>query len=295
MLHTCRGIISGTLFALCAAYFLSVSAAYALDLNISVTIPGSSTPVIGGGGGGVVLPASNVRLSGLAFPGAILTFLRDGVVIGTDVAGGGGYFTREFLVSPGAATFGIWARDQFGFISPTVSVAFDIQDGLLADITSLALPPTIAHDSVSSNGSLKIYGSAFPGSTVRIFNNNAPFNPPFVATASGNGIWEYRIPRDGFNPRNFSYKANYQDEQSGILSPFSNDLTLQLSTCMNSDFSGDGVVNLTDLSILLFYWGRPVPTGGLSNACVDRNQDRVIDLQDFSILMYEWSLTYQVQ
>jgi hypothetical protein len=294
MLHTRRGIISGSLILLCAAYFLSAPLAFAVDLNISVTIPGSSTPS-GGGGGGIVLPASNVRLSGLAFPGAILTFLRNGAVIGTDVAGAGGYFSREFLVAPGTATFSIWARDRYGLISPTVSISFDILDGLLADITSIALPPTIAHDSVSSNGSLKIYGSAFPGSTVRIFNNNAPFNAPFTVAAGSNGVWDYRIQRDGFNPRNFSYKANYQDERTGILSPFSDNLELRLSTCSNSDFNGDGAVNLTDLSILLFYWGRPVPASGLSNACVDRNQDRVIDLQDFSILMYEWSLTYQLQ
>lgn len=294
MLHTRRGIILAVLFLLGAVYFLSAPSALALDLNISVTIPGSSTPG-GGGGGGVVLLASNVRLSGLAFPGAILTFLRNGAVIGTDVAGGGGYFTREFLVAPGMATFSIWARDRFGLISPSVSVSFDVLDGSLADITSIAVPPTIAHDPVSSNGSLKIYGSAFPGSTVRIFNNNAPFSAPFTAITSNNGIWDYRIPRDGFNPRNFSYKANYQDERMGILSPFSDNLELRLSTCVNSDFNGDGVVNLTDLSILLFYWGRPVPVSGLANACVDRNQDKLIDLQDFSILMYEWSLTYQVQ
>lgn len=272
------------------------SCARAADLNITITVPGSSTPEVGGNGnGGVIAPTATVSLSGLAYPGSNLTFLRNGVVIGTGSAASDGTFLREFLTTPGEATFSVWARDRFNLISPTISVSFNLEAGSVANIESLALPPTIGHESVGADGSLTIYGSAFPRSIVRIFNNNAPFSAPFEAVAGADGVWRYKALRGAFNPRAFSYKANYQSERLGILSPFSSDLELTLETCANSDFNGDGSINLTDLSILLFYWGRPIPNSGLTNGCVDRNQDRIVDLQDFSILMYEWTLKYEIQ
>jgi hypothetical protein len=296
MLHLRRGIIRISFLSLvtCGVFFLG-RLAFATDLTISITIPGTSTPELGGGGGGTVIaPRANVSLSGLAYPSANMTFLKDGAVIGTDTAAVSGTFWREFIVGSGQASFGVWARDRFGLLSPTISVSFEVVDGSQANVESIALPPTIAHEKIGSDGSLVIYGSAFPRSTVRIFNNNAPFAPPFETIAGTDGVWRYRVSREAFNPRSFSYKASYQYEPLGILSPFSLNLELRLETCVSSDFNGDGVINLTDLSILLFYWGRPLPKTGLANGCVDRNQDQVIDLQDFSILMYEWTVKYEL-
>ncbi len=295
MLYFRRGKIQGALLltALLLCLFLPRISQAALGTNISLTITGSSTDDGGGGGGASFPERANVSLSGLAYPFSILTFLQNGVIVGTDIAEPNGTFSREFLVDPGAVTFSIWARDRDGLISPAVSVGFVIEEGALATIESLALPPTIAHRQVGADGSLVIYGSAFPGSMVRLFNNVNTFSAPFETVASADGRWEYRLTRGTFNARNFSYKANYQDEGSGILSPFSHNLELRLVTCLNSDFNGDGVINLTDLSILLFYWGRTIPKTGLTNECVDRNQDQTVDLIDFSILMYEWTLKYQ--
>ncbi len=298
MLHPRRGIIQLSFWALLVFCGLSVGViASANDLTISITIPGSSTPEIGGNGnaGGVLAPTATVSLSGLAYPSANLTFLKDGAVIGTGQAAASGLFTREFVTTPGVASFGIWARDRFNLLSPTISVSFDVARGSVANITSLALPPTIAHYQVADDGSLTLYGSAFPKSSVRIFNNNAPFAPPFETVALADGTWRYRIPRESVNAKLFSYKANYQYEPLAILSPFSSNLELKLETCVSSDFNGDGAVNLTDLSILLFYWDRPLPKTGLANGCVDRNQDQRVNLKDFSILMYEWTLKYELQ
>lgn len=296
MLLPRRGIIQFLLLlaSICLCLFRS-AAVSAVDLSISLTITGSSTQSQAvHSGGGVVTPTGNVELSGLAFPFAGLTFLRDGVVIGTDIAASDGTFKRVFVTGSGVATFGVWARDKFGLISPTASVAFEVKDGSVSRVSGIALPPTIAHKSIGGDGSLEIYGSAFPGSVIRVFNNITPFTPPLTASVGADGVWHYTIPRGGFNVRSFSYKANYQYERLGIISPFSDNLELRLATCMNSDFNHDGYVNLTDLSILLYYWGRSVPKTGLTNECVDRNQDQIVDLRDFSILMYEWTVKYQL-
>jgi|GEM_PF-2174159 len=297
MLHRKRGIIQLSILVFAALFcsILGADIASADDLTISITIPGSSTPSGGGSNNNVITsPVANVALSGLAYPGATLTFLRDGAVIGTSVAQGDGTFAREFIVNPGVATFAVWARNRDGLISPTVSIAFEVTDNSVSRIELLALSPTIAHEQVAADGSLTVYGSAFPQSVVRLFNNINTFAAPFTVTAQGDGSWKYALPHGTFNPQNFSYKANYQYERLGIISPFSETLELRLVTCLNSDFNGDREVNLTDLSVLLFYWGRAVPKTGPINECVDRNQDQIIDLKDFSILMYEWTLKYEL-
>ncbi len=294
MVYRKSRIIYFSFFLLLAllAQILFIGSIRATDLTIMLTIPGSSTPV-SGGSGGAPQPVGNVRISGFAYPGAIVTFLRDGAVIGTEVAEASGRFERLFLVDPGSATFGLWARDRYGLISPTVNISFTLTEGSVAEIDLVSLPPTIGHEHITEGGALTMYGSAFPASVVRVFNNINTFTAPLTTVAGANGRWEYKLAREEFNPGNFSYKANYQYEPQSILSPFSSDLALHLVTCSNSDFNNDGAINLTDLSILLYYWGRPLPKSGLANGCVDRNGDQTVNLVDFSILMYEWTVKYQ--
>ena len=54
------------------------------------------------------------------------------------------------------------------------------------------------------------------------------------------------------------------------------------AACPNADLNKDGRVNLTDFSILLYYWGT-------DNACADQNQNGIVDLVDFSIMMFYWT------
>lgn len=292
-----RGILRTALSIFIALPLLfQANFVYALDLNISITIPGSSTPVEGGGGSYPYETSdAHVLMSGFAYPYAILTFLRSGVVIGTAVAGSNGLFSRSFSVEPGVASYAVWARDRSGLISPTVSVTLDVAEDSEVRIDSLSLPPTIAHEHIGEDGSLTLYGSAFPRSTVRVFNNISSFILQLTIATDFDGDWTYTFDKSAFNPRNFAYKANYQIEERGILSPFSSILELKLTTCLNSDYNQDGAVNITDLSILLFYWGRPLSASAITNVCVDRNQDQTVDLKDFSVLMYEWTAKYELQ
>ena len=49
------------------------------------------------------------------------------------------------------------------------------------------------------------------------------------------------------------------------------------------DLNNDGFVNLTDFSILLFYWNT-------SNANADINGDGIVNLTDFSIMLFHWGV-----
>jgi len=53
----------------------------------------------------------------------------------------------------------------------------------------------------------------------------------------------------------------------------------------NPDFNDDGRVDISDLSILLYWWGKSGP--GI--ASYDLNNDGIIDIVDASILFYHWT------
>jgi len=54
-----------------------------------------------------------------------------------------------------------------------------------------------------------------------------------------------------------------------------------------ADFNGDGAINITDVSILLYYFGKDVGTN-LASAPYDLNKDGTVNITDVSILLYYW-------
>ncbi len=85
-------------------------------------------------------------------------------------------------------------------------------------------------------------------------------------------------------------KALFQVETDGniIKSGFSRSISFHVGKvggevpCPEADLNHDGRVNLTDFSILLYYWGT-------DNTCADQNQNGNVELIDFSIMMYYWT------
>ncbi|KKQ46505.1 MAG: hypothetical protein US65_C0037G0007 [Candidatus Yanofskybacteria bacterium GW2011_GWC2_37_9] len=60
----------------------------------------------------------------------------------------------------------------------------------------------------------------------------------------------------------------------------STDVTLNIP----GDCNADGAINLTDFSVLAFWYKKQNPP-----VCVDINKDNIVDLIDFSILAYYWN------
>jgi len=53
----------------------------------------------------------------------------------------------------------------------------------------------------------------------------------------------------------------------------------------HGDINKDGSIDITDFSILMYYWQDTPP----SNPCADINKDGTVDLVDFSIMLYWWT------
>ena len=57
---------------------------------------------------------------------------------------------------------------------------------------------------------------------------------------------------------------------------------------LSADLNCDGNVNLTDVAILLSFWGKD-PSGATSCKSPDINQDGKVNLADFSVMMSQWT------
>ena len=55
--------------------------------------------------------------------------------------------------------------------------------------------------------------------------------------------------------------------------------------CKGADLNFDNKINITDFSILLYFWNQKKS----ANPCADINFDGIVNIVDFSIMMYWWT------
>ncbi|OGG65187.1 hypothetical protein A2929_02045 [Candidatus Kaiserbacteria bacterium RIFCSPLOWO2_01_FULL_45_25] len=238
---------------------------------------------------------ARVVISGYAFPGSTVTALVDGKSVTTDRAdNSGNYSVTIDAIARGVYTFGVYATDSAGTKSSTFSTSFTVTGARTSTLSNINLSPTVkaTPDPVNPGQSLTLSGYALPNSTVTIENEKdkvAASRQSFTATAAGNGSWSINVPTSGFT--NGTYKARAKSAQTdGATTNFSN-YTLygvgqQATRPINADLNRDSKVNLTDFSILLFWWNT---NGGTSNPSADINSDGKVNLTDFSILLFNWT------
>ena len=60
-----------------------------------------------------------------------------------------------------------------------------------------------------------------------------------------------------------------------------NDNTIDICQCLSEDVNGDEVVDISDINILIAYWGTSEPIA-------DINNDNIVDVNDLMVLIWEW-------
>lgn len=238
---------------------------------------------------------ARVIISGYAFPGSTVTALVDGKTVTTArAANDGTYSVTVDEIARGVYTFGVYATDAAQTRSSTFSTSFTVTGARTSALSNINLSPTVkaTPDPVNPGQALTLSGYALPNSTVTIENEKdkvVASRQSFTATAGSNGSWSVNVPTSGFT--NGTYKARAKSAQTdGISTNFSN-YTLygvgqQATRPINADLNRDGKVNLTDFSILLFWWNS---NGGTSDPSADINSDGRVNLTDFSILLFNWT------
>ncbi len=293
------GAANGTVGDLCS------SACVQLSPPISTTTPPTPPPPpppppppSSSGGGGAfsgnipVRAQTRVILQGKAYPGSTVNILKDGEVAGIASADSSADFNYETSnVTPGGTTFGFWATDSKGIRSITFTTTFQVTQNAVTTVSNVYLPPTIdiKDKKVSLGDIINSLGTTAPLAKVSLFVDKEP-EARAIATSSGSGAWSAAIPTDLLSNEAFhAVKAMFEIFGTGAQakSGYSQALNFYVGSknvrvLGTGDLNGDGKVNLTDFSILLFHWGT-------SSTVADINGDGKVDLTDFSILLFNWT------
>jgi cysteine-rich repeat protein len=260
--------------------------------------PPTPPPSSGGGGGGYSggsfsLPnPTKVVIEGVAYPGASVNILYNGAAIGVVQADtGGNFYFSTTNVSPGVATFGLWAQDALGLKSVALTTTVTLTANAQTTISGELLPPTISIDKrqLQKGQTLTISGQSAPSATVETYIHSG--NDITLTTSTDQqGNWQVSFDTQPLqNNALHTVNADFITSSNGAM--MRSEISQSVSFFVGSgsggksylaDLNGDGKVNLADFSILLYYWGT-------HTSFADLNGDGIVDLPDLSILLYYWT------
>ncbi|HSX57780.1 MAG TPA: hypothetical protein VLE47_00720 [Candidatus Saccharimonadales bacterium] len=226
------------------------------------------------------VPSSTATFTGLAPASSVVTIKTDGAVSGTTVTNSSGVFSKSVIGSPGVHDFALYLTDTSGRTTPeTVFNNVTLINQLDTPINNILLSPTIelSKTSMFSGESVNIFGQGSPGSTIHIILNGSEIYSSVIGSGSDYSF----ASSSGYSLGNnsiysFLTRSGYTDSINSFTQ------NLALSNCRRSDLNCDGHVNLTDFSILMYWWDSAGPTG-------DTNHDGKVGLIDFSIMLFDWT------
>ncbi len=255
------------------------------------------------GGGGLTPPGTpyqsgdgEVTITGYAFPQSDVVVLVDGKIARTVRAGGSGSFSVTLAqIARGAYAFGVYGVDRNNVKSSTFSTTFTVTGARATTLSNINVMPSISvsPNPVTPGTQLTVKGYSIPNATVTIENQNDKTSvglQTFTATSDGSGAWQVTVPTDSFKNGTYKVRAKAKQDASGISTSFSAYTFYGVGQAAQvprgSDLNRDGKVNLTDFSILLYWWNT---NGGNSNPPADINGDGKVTLTDFSIMIFNWT------
>lgn len=237
---------------------------------------------------------ARVIISGFAFPNSTITFLVDGKIARTVRSGGSGSYSVTLdAIAKGAYTFGVYGEDPSKVKSSTFSTSFTVTGGRTSELTNINVVPSIkaSPDPVNPGETLTVTGYGLPNSIITLQNGKqkASLNSESSATADGSGKWTTTLNTSSFSKGTYQIRAK-SEQTGGNKTNFSAytyyGVGEKASGNLNADLNRDGKINLTDFSILLFWWNS---NGGDSDPPADINSDGKVTLTDFSILLFNWT------
>lgn len=277
----------------------------------TTTVPGATTTTTssgGGGGGGGGLPpiTTKVVFSGLAYPSSKIYILKNGVLAVQSIAGPDAKFQVDLInISEGNYNFSIWAEDINSIKSLSYGFSVHITNNVTTTISGILLPPTIDIDKteVRKGDPVTVFGQTVPSAIINIaVNSTNEIRDKIVA--GKDGLYRYLINSTNLDYGNHDVQTNVyvvdEDLESiynskfafivGTKNVFKTSTTPKKTVCpIKGDINGDCRVNLTDFSILAYWWGK----GSDSNILLAMDKklyaDGKIDLRDFSIMAYYWT------
>lgn len=254
-----------------------------------------------GGGGGFESTNDPYRagegrviVSGYSFPGSKVTILVDGKLTQTIAANNNGQYSVTLdAIARGVYTFGVYATDKSNVKSSTFSTSFTVSGARTTELSNINVMPSVkvSPNPVTPGQPVIISGYSIPNAVVTVENGKQKSSilKTETTTSNSSGAWTISLDTSSFS--NGTYQVHAKAKQDSGASTNFSDYTYYgvgqaADVPLNPDLNRDGKVNLTDFSILLFWWNS---NGGDSNPPADINQDGRVTLTDFSILLFNWT------
>ncbi len=252
----------------------------------------------GGSSGGVDLSTGtdSAVFTGTAYPGSIVTLLKNGVIAAEVPASPNGTFNITLRnIKAGTYSFGIIAEDANRMKSTLNLYTVYVASGVSTQVQGIFLPPTITTDKseVKRGDPIVLLGSAAPNAQITLLiHSDIQLTKKTVSNSSG--AWLYKL--DSLELELGQHEAKSRAATEDDLSLFSDPLAFAVGTVNRTreaisspqkkscDLNGDTKVNLLDFSIIAYWYKR---TGFPLK--VDLTSDGKIDLSDVSILAYCWT------
>lgn len=242
----------------------------------------------------VEYPHARIQISGFTQPSTFIFFSAGETIIGTDLAAPLGTFSKLFsALEPGTHRINLYGVDTASRTTSIVPLNISAPAYQTTTISNLLLSPTISihANTILQGDPIHATGSAYPGTEITLMTDT-PLRT-YTASASASGNWTTSITDTAsYNVGDYRLYAlattigGLQSLKSPthlftIVSPGGGGGGSACGDIGNGDLNCDDIVNLTDFSILMYYWGT-------NDATADINTDGVVDLTDFSIMMYYW-------
>ncbi|MEM9336226.1 MAG: DUF4215 domain-containing protein [Patescibacteria group bacterium] len=245
-----------------------------------------------GGGSDDELNETQISIEGLSYPSQTVNILLDGDSVGTVQADNDGEFDFTVEASPGASSLGFWVIDRFGTRSLTLNTTFDVTQGAVTNLSNILIPPTITVDNqnIDPGDTITLFGQSVPDTLVEIHFNESEIVESVQSESNGNWTLDFDTGRLPIAEHIVRSRSVLGSTPLTTESTFSSSLQLFVGVegqaTTPSDLNRDGFVNLTDFSILIFWWQS---NGGESDPPADINGNGNVGIEDFSILLFNWS------
>ncbi len=284
------GVLLLSLYGGHALYALTLTATDTVSVSARVgeevtTTPGGTTT------GGILIPKTAVSFAGQAYPYALVSLLKNGVLKDTIKASSVGDFNITIEEKYDSnVLYSLFAEDTNNNRSLLLNYPVAVQSGFLTQVSGIRFAPTILTDKsqVKAGDYLTVNGYALPNKDLEIVVDGMS-KKTFTLTSNKDGSYKIVLPINELTKGDYYVYAKYKDDTrvSKFITFKIGDTNTYYTEALSSipgDCNSDKVINLIDFSVLAFWYGKENPP-----KCVDTNTDSKIDLVDFSILAFYWT------
>lgn len=253
----------------------------------------------------VTPPITAVNFKGMAAPLSFVTLLKDGQIVAITQSGpDAGFDVSLSGLSAGTYVFSLYADDVNNRRTSTISFTIYVTNGVTTQISGIFLSPTIGVDKevVARGEILSIFGKSKPESNVSVnIDTVNGINAKTIGSiiADNNGLWLYNVDTSTMEYGDYAARARASVGNGGSISDLSPRVEFKISEVSKkkkeracptrADLKTDCKVNVIDMSILAYWWGRELTDWAKNMVDGKLKKDGIIDIRDLSVMAYYWT------